>query len=365
MTTDFKLRKINDISRVYIEKYNFFTKIKKESTIIACEYLLDMLPLLHVRATDDADTHIFNNIALLQIIYVQQDLVKELFQNFKIKNPQINGNEDRILRNKLIGHPVNYQEDKSKNKYLASLTLFGLKDPDANFIEYIEYNKDNNFKGDVKKNEIAGILNRHEAFMDTSFDKILKILKKKLQEFNTWIKSNITFPNDLNSINQFFDKHSDFLPKGELYNKEFINICFEKQKNHDRYKFGIDKFQEDLKENINEIKKYISQELADKTPVDNTTPSITSLEYVLVDDNNKHKYVKSDTWINGALGKLYAQDCRRSIAINTLKKRFKEDTAIKTELERIAQNLTNSIEDHLSCDYVKFLIKKQCPHLGL
>lgn len=182
---DIKLTLITDIWNDYFLNYKYCQRKINYNEDVSSNYYGDILyyftdtiDFLKInQEVSDFKSSIFNSIGLLQIIYVHQDLIKELFQIFKV--PQLKKGDfepNRRIRNELVGHPIR----KFKNELLSSSRYANRLTNKT--ICYIKYSKDDNFKGNIIEYDVDKILSSHFDLLNKSLDLIIvrqkKILKK-------------------------------------------------------------------------------------------------------------------------------------------------------------------------------------------
>ena len=119
-------------SNFLLSKINYDKIINSNYVGVIIGYLDDSLPFLKTQETRDKNSAIFYSIGLLQTIYVQQDLVKELFGVFNLEI-KIEKLKNRKLRNKLIGHPISRKE-KTKELEMVSLFVYFTDNKNLNYL---------------------------------------------------------------------------------------------------------------------------------------------------------------------------------------------------------------------------------------
>ncbi len=204
-----KLKNIARIWNDYIWEYkfcqsqiNFDEEIKTNYFGNILVYFQDTLELINNKPQKGSyQEKVFYAIGLLQTVYVQQDLIKELLYIFKLDSDKLT-NEDsrninRNLRNELIGHPIRRAIGSSEE--LISSVIFG-NNLDNESIHYVIYPKTNNYKGEEKKHNVNDIIVRHEEFLLKNLEEvekkcfeILNCFLKKIEELNTLIEKKIPF----------------------------------------------------------------------------------------------------------------------------------------------------------------------------
>lgn len=148
--------------------------------IPALNYLFDLLDVVfrdygqieHIKENVLFAHKFTMQISLLQAIFVQQDLIKEMLESLTLKNEFENQirNSDykdlRDIRNKLIGHPISRDR---KDKKLDSVALIGLANKNPGIIEFVRYDRSNKFKiqlknyPDGKGKNVSRLADRYEV----------------------------------------------------------------------------------------------------------------------------------------------------------------------------------------------------------
>lgn len=347
METKEKLQLIEDTWRHYIWEYNFFRKklnfnneLDTNYVGVIFGYFHDTIPILENIKLDkkkSLENRFLNSIGILQLIYLQQDLIYELNKSFGLTH-KINFGKNRELRNELIGHPISRNKDKS----LKSFCLFGFHPNELGDITYLKYHKDNNFKFQASGYFTDEVISNHFLMLNENFDLILKKIKVIISEFRR--KSieilekigKIEFKNLVNIINEDFNY---FLESDKVFRYERILNCFELIETHKRYKYNVDLFLKNLKssliENINNINnKYLNK----KEVIDNEYEDLSS---------------------NYSFGKLY--DNNPIFGISYFKKTFSEDKKVIEELENMENNIENDFEFYSSYNYLQYLLNVNHP----
>lgn len=107
----------------------------------------------------------------LQCLYVQQDLILEVLEIFKLQSCN---SEDwkyiRDLRNKLVGHPV--CRSKDKEKALRSTVLW-TNNKDINIISFIEYPKGQFSEKIFNEENVSNLLSKHYQYMSKYLNDVL------------------------------------------------------------------------------------------------------------------------------------------------------------------------------------------------
>lgn len=208
---------------------------------------LDLIKIQKIKKNTNYTEYILYTVGLLQLIYVQQDLIKQLLHLFSIDPAIVKEDmlfkKNRYLRNELIGHPINTEQNAYK---LKSSILFGDK---LNEKE-IYYTLYSNIKGDIgidKTENVKDIIERHIKFLNKYFDKIqekvdtiLKNFKEKISKSDksivaeiqyvkkliTWDEINETLKSIIESIDEITSNKIDKLSNKTKLEKVYISLDF-------------------------------------------------------------------------------------------------------------------------------------------
>lgn len=189
-------------------------------------------------------------VGLLQIIYIQQDLIDELLQVFKLQKSSLSDKDpNRTIRNDLAGHPIRRQRtNEEPSAPLKSYSLFSYETT-KNTIQFSKYRKETNFTFELEDHDVLALIDRHKKFLEkylnTIFRKVVKILYKfaKLNNELLDVQSKIDFPR---LVDQVYKRFNNFFKEDFVFEKEYIKLCWEKKKQHPRYQYSVDKFNAEL-----------------------------------------------------------------------------------------------------------------------
>jgi hypothetical protein len=324
---------------------------------IAC-YFDDTFPIISQTTFDDVrKEHLSSAIALLQAIYVQQDLMDELMIIFAL--PKSNDDfkvENRNLRNELIGHPIS--RDK-KNKSLKSSVLFRYDNP-THEITYVLYEASNGFKGSGKSISISLIIERHDKYLNRNFDIILKKItsilfkhRKELKRILANLQKRVKFESLIEDVSTYFDKFSEF---DYTYKTGRLLEYYQKRNEHPRYSYAIQLFKQELKttlmEKIDSITSF-GKEATFIKPTKTESPKIKII-YVSAEsyEGKKRRYKKN---MNYEFSKLHQKD--HPFGVDYFLERFGEWPKVGDELRHMKSNIYNDTEYYASYNYLKKLLK--------
>ncbi|WP_343707665.1 hypothetical protein [Flavobacterium sp.] len=347
MNTVEKLHLIEDVWRNYIWEYDFFREklnfndeLKTNYVGVIFGYFHDTLPIItnyHNNQSSSSNNDFLNSIGLLQVIYLQQDLIIELNKSFGFSH-DITTNTNRELRNELIGHPIS----RFQNSDLKSFCLFGYETSKSKIV-YLKYARSNDFKFQAKEYQTSEIIENHIKLLDKNFDLILTKIKKFFTEFKKNLNSilenieNIKFENLVEEI----DENFNFYFKSDIvFSKENILKTYQLKDQVSRHDYNYRLFLKNLKcyliENINNInKRYLKRKEKDIN------------------------YDYEDLPSNYTFGKLYNN--HPIFGISYFKEGFSTDKDILAELENMENNIGNDFQYYSSYNYLQYLINKKRP----
>lgn len=351
-------RKLENIARIwndYIWEYrfcqsqiNFDEEIRTNYFGNILAYFQDTLELINKKPQKDSyQENVFYAIGLLQTIYVQQDLIKELLYIFKFDSDKItnedNRNINRKIRNELIGHPI--RREKNANEELISSVFFG-NNLDNNTIHYIIYSKANNFKGQEIIHNISQIIQRHEEFLTKNLEiieekcfEILNCFLKKVEDMSILIEKKIPFEGLIRVVKNQFEPIFRF---NKLFVEGYLIEMNEKRMIQKRYDYGVDLFYRELKETLDNVRVDICEIIGSGQ----TTPKFKKTEYLIEDVNSSYNY---------ELSKL--QEKHPVFNPDYFKRLFPNDVEICAELDNMIEKGHLDLEYYCSCQYVRYLIK--------
>lgn len=355
-----KLDTIADVWNHFIWIYDFCKKEVKFNPEVRTNYFGDILgyfqdtfPIIFSKKKTSSYPDIFSrHISLLQSIYVQQDFIEELLIIFKCNITKGNLKSDpnysinREIRNELIGHPIRRFKGE-----LVSSCLFGYGSTYEKFL-YMRYHKDNNYEFEEMKYNATDVISRHEAFLNTYFDKILNKLKRILKGFSKELlnfeklmeKKN--FDDVIRIASIYFESifEDDF-----LYDAKSLKIVYERKDEHGRYQNLIDRFYADLKISIAEINDYIGniiepKQIAAQQQVDTKRPHV-KIKFVNFSKERSNGMILPVTY-HYELGKIATK--RNLDDFNffggLLREKCSDNNLVIHELDHMASNIDNDIE---------------------
>lgn len=362
-----KLDKITDVWNHYFWEYkslqkkiNFNSEVKTNYYGEILSYFNDTFDLIKINESEKFHDNIFHYTSLLQIIYVQQDLMDELLHIFKLqKSPLNDKNPNRTIRNELIGHPIRRTK---KGNELESSTLFSNNTTNTT-LEYLKYSKSNNFKMKIITHDTKTIIDQHKAFLNKYFDQIfnkicviLNAHKNNLKKFEQSISNNAKFENIVHQTEISFEYILKF---NYLYTNDILKECHKRQKEHIRYKFAVDLFLTELSNHLiesqNNIDELIKERKNDPKKYDKIEPPLFIPNFVIGKDKTLKRKIKTD--FTYELGKLHGK--HPVITIDYFKRNFSTNNKIMAELNNMEDNYDNVLEYYCSFEYLRKLIMKK------
>jgi hypothetical protein len=383
-TVEHKLDIIADIWNDFILEYKFCSGKIKFNDDVKTNYFGDILGYFKDTFDIIFTTNKYSNytekfsftISFLQAIYIQQDFMQEMLEIFKTDINKGNLKKDRTyyinrdLRNELIGHPIRKLDipteeiiekecdsckkilSKPKNKSaLLSSTFFSYQTSEEE-IQYLLYHRDNNFKFESKTFKIIDIQERHQLFLETYFDIILKKLKTILNEYLSEISKleNVIEKGDFKIVLKLTELYFEAIFNfNSVYDKESLNRIHDKQAEHRRYKNFIDIFYKKLSKHLVETRDSVDEIINRKIINKSSIEKLPLLKFKIASNNSNSiiiniKPYKDD--YNYEMGKLETK--RNQLDFNhfggLLKSKCRDNALVQNELNHMEQNIENEIE---------------------
>lgn len=237
-------------------------------------YLIDTFPIIlehKEKKNQNCSFHeyIFYNIGILQILYLQQDLIDEMLEIFSLNRSLYKDRKHiRELRNELIGHPISRDSRTRKLKssvfWLANPPLY-TKELDHSKIQYRKYESGQWESATRHSEDIDILISMHTEYLNKYFDLILNKEKKIIKEFENKLKPIINMlSNELVDEKLVFKLSFELIPSisnySYIFSEKYIKKAYEKIEMGERYKYYLDYCFKTIKENIIDIldnfKKY-------------------------------------------------------------------------------------------------------------
>jgi hypothetical protein len=308
----------------------------------------------YIKNKDSYSSSMIHTIGFLQIIYVQQDLVDEILRIFRLdKSSSASKQPNRLIRNELVGHPIS----RFRNGELKSSTIWGRNSTGSN-LNYIKYSKENNFSLIEENFEIDGILERHEKFLNNQFD---MIIEKINSIFNFYSKQ-------LDNLERIYLDDSKFeativlteqimeylFESKYLFDPKILRQLKEKENEHPRYKLGIEKFKQELKNNICWARQSIEEFKKDVRIEPKFDEELYSKKNKIsfgngIENNYQRTYIYE-------IEKLAE---KKMFVISSLKSEFKSNVDIINEIKRLEMYINDNAEYYSSLEFLKQLLRTQ------
>ncbi len=355
-------------SKFCCSKVKFTDEEKTNYVADLFNYFDDTILLLKdFKVNDNYLSALYDNIAVLQLMYIQQDLTNELFQIFLVEKPE-DDNIIRYLRNELIGHPIS-RDKKTKN--LTSSVFITSQTQDTT-LEYIRYHKKNNYKSELKRFDWNELFAKQQEYLITHFNLLLAKIDEVLLEYKNVITDLLSTIDKLSNdeivkeVEKVFERYNK---NASPYSYEHILHNNSKLGQHPRYDYSnriyIDGLKDSILETCRFIDEFVNREFkreADKpmppkviirfSDTHEQTESNNDIEEVIV-VKGKEKRQTFDYYY--ALSKL--SNPTHPFGMSFFIREFANDTEIMTELENM--QIPNSAEFHISYEYLRLLLQQR------
>lgn len=342
-----------------LKEIKYDKKLLSNYPAVVFGYFSDTIPAINSYLeikVKDKESCFFATIGLLQIIYIQQDLIDELLQVFKLQKSALSDKDpNRTIRNDLAGHPIRRQRTNEEPRGpLKSYSLFSYE-TNNNKIQYLKYRKETNFTFELEEHDVLEVIDKHKKFLgkylDLIFKKALKILYK-FSKFNKEllvIKNRIGFSNILDQVEIRFNY---LLMQDYVFEKPYIKLCWEKKDQHPRYQYAINKFNAELFSMVTNVIKNI--ECLQKE-WHNANGHRREFHEASGFDDNPNLTVYSPTVDHYELSKLY--DNHPIFGIAYFKDKYSDNPAIIEELNHMQIHVGNT-EFYCSYNYLSDVLLK-------
>jgi hypothetical protein len=370
-----KVSELNEIWVEYFFSYPYFqhkikfTEEEKNNYVgVLFGYFRDSFDVVFAPLPNEFNSYVdkfTHQIAFLQSIYVQQDLVEELLRIFKtgIERDTLkkdsNFNVNRKIRNELIGHPIS--RDSKSN--LRSSTVFGYE-KSSSIITYLRYEFPNE-KDVVQHVSVLDILTRHVNFLNTYLDKLLEQSYSLLTKFKNEtldVLSNLVLKNDVSKTIDFSLIHF----KEQIESIIGINLSELKlliaNNSHPRYSHSLSVYWKDICKFSSEVSKSIERILSKENllPVKDIVSNLDftiNFETSFQSENNVSKPFLRKNY-NYELGKIATKRNFDDFTLysGSIYNENADEITIIEELEHLKLNLNNSLEFGCAWNYLKHLL---------
>lgn len=359
-----KLNKIAAIWNNFIWEYKFCNRKIKFTEDIKTNYFGDILGYFHdtfdvvfkERIVESYADKFAHNISLLQAIYIHQDFIEELLLIFKcgidkgeLKKDQ-NYYINRDLRNELVGHPIRRFEGK-----FVSSTTFGYNSEKDSII-YLRYHKDNVFQFEEMSFKLSEIIKRHSFFLNTYFDIILEKLKSILTKFIKEIENleKLIDIKDFGTVIKIVSLCFESIFKTDfIYEQDSLLKIYNQRNVHKRYQNLIDRFYNDLKNDLKEKKLYVRDlfEIQDKNINNAAIKKLTiNIISTLPENSSQENHLINKDSYHYELGKLATKRNAKDFTYFSgfLKTKYSSNKLVLDELSHMESNIFNDIEYYSS-----------------
>lgn len=344
------LDQIRDLWNNYIFKLKFFRDYYKFDAATASNHfgqILDhfsdsMYIINETKIPDSIHNRYSFNIALLQTIFVQQDLIEEMHRIFKTNVNKGKLYEDtnykinREMRNELVGHPIRRKD--GNGEMISSVTLSYQTSPEN--IAYIRYHKDREYAHEKIEQSVSDIVNRHLDFLNSNLNLIYKNIHKSLRKYLNKTKEirKVLDLKDINAITRLVEHHYEtFQDENYLYQSNQIIEVHTKKGDHPRYQLMLDDYYFNLdyhlKEMTNSIESIIEGEERE------------IIGYPI--DVCKHHY---------EVGKLWTKRNRQDFKFfgELLETKVKDEyPLVLEELSFMEKHIDDEVEYYSACNYIQ------------
>lgn len=322
-------------------------------------YLSDTIPIIEnyykSEAMDKNDCFLAT-IGLLQTIYIQQDLIDELLQVFKLQESKLEDkNPNRTIRNDLAGHPIRRRKSiGEKSKSLQSYSLFSYEATKSK-IQYLNYRKETNFTFELKKYDVLEVISQHKRFLEKYLDKIFREAFKLLRKFSNFNQELLDIQNKIDFIkllDQVEIRFNNLFRQDNLFDKRYLEECWTERTKHPRYQYAVDKFNRDLLTMITDVKNSIEnleEEWHKLRDCREEQEAVSDL------DNNSNRIIDSPIVDRYELSKLY--DDHPIFGIKFFMDKFSDNAAVLEELKNMKENLGKT-EFYCSYNYLSEVLLK-------
>ncbi|MBK9104200.1 MAG: hypothetical protein IPL92_06420 [Saprospiraceae bacterium] len=387
-----KLDRIADVWNNFIWDYKFCSSKIKFNQDAKTNYFGDILGYFNdtldivftkKRYTNYVDKFSFT-ISFLQAIYIQQDFIQEMLEIFKISidkgklKEDLTYSKNRELRNELIGHPIRKIETPTKllieiecdscgkllsrpknEKVLLSSTVFSYQASEDE-IQYLLYQKSNNFQSEIKTYSIDDIQDRHREFLEKYFEIILERLKSILDEYISKLDDleNVIENHDFTTVLKLVDLYYEaFFQSDYIFNKDSLEEIYKRMDEHNRYKLYIDKFYNGLRTELAD-KKISAKNIFERKVVDKSAYKsipFPNLETIFTSNEEANIFAEDTKEFNHyLLGKLARKRNLDDFEFfgSVLKNNYQDNNIVLDELAHMERNISNEIEYYTSLNMI-------------
>lgn len=350
------LNKIKDVWSHYLWQYSICQRhirfTNEEKTNYVADLLIYFSDTIHLlsnhKYSDENLESLYNSVAALQFMFVQQDLMDELLTIFKLPKSSVDSkNPIRSIRNELIGHPI--RRERNKNVLISS--VFVTSGTHGDTLEYIQYHIDNGYKSRLLNYKWLELFKTHEDYLIVNFNLIIKKIDKILVDFKREISklrdsiNKLEFTQLVENVESTYNK---FYENNYLYKIDNIIYCYNKSDLHNRYSNVVTLYKQDLYDNITYKIDYINFLISGKLISRKDNWSNIN---VLPNEN-----LQKGNSIEHAYEKLFLK--HPIFDIEFFMNKFSSNQEVVTELENMREHINEEPEYYSSYEYLGVLFKK-------
>jgi hypothetical protein len=351
-----KLRLIQNVWSHYFWEIKFcqnrikFTDEEKVNYIAdLLNYFEDTLYLLsEFKEKDNYREALYESVAVLQFMYIQQDLMGELKIVFKLPTGNADKQFVRTLRNELTGHPISRD-----TKGLVS-SVFVTPATNFRILQYERYHRENDFKYSIVTYDWSKIFEAHSNYLEVSFSELQSKTAKILKEYKKTLiekSSNFSKLNIYNLVKVTEQLIEDYFKQSYLLTKHNILYCFNSIDKHPRYKNAIELF-------TSSVREFVSDRINDINSTLNDLGFPNTIERVIDKENKSLSENHDDRTLidyHYYFSKLHNK--HQVFNVDYFISQFKDDSEIMEELLNMKMFESNDAEYYSSYEYLGKLLR--------
>jgi len=209
------------------------------------------------RVQPDYLSSLYETTAVLQMMFIQQDMIDELVSMLKLgKSSSEEKKFIRNIRNELIGHPISRGDN---GELVSSVFITGFTE--GPLLSYVRYHKSNNYKHNLITHHWKDIFEKHETYLNQFLDRILDRITEILSHYSQTIlklkngAGQVPFEKLVRWISLVFEIYTTNFP---LFDPKNLLDFYNKRESHPRYKLALGLFQDGIGERIGEVLRDIN-----------------------------------------------------------------------------------------------------------
>lgn len=364
--------KIKELSEIIRHAWNYyffeykccqaqihFTKEERSNYVgDLLNYFDDTIVLLSkYKMNEDYLSALYDNVAVLQFMYIQQDLLDELQVVFKLGKSQNSRKQPvRNLRNELIGHPIRRLDDKKnkRNELISSVFITAQSTNDK--LVYIRYHKKNDYKFELISHNWQDLLSGHEEYVISCLKNVIGKIREVLSLFKIELinlKNKVSIISVVDLVDLVDKVYEKFYQNNYLFQSDNILYCFKKYDIHPRYQYAVKLYTKELVENIDYKIQDIDELLIDKNDVPISSEMNIDSEFII-----KVSDITPNPHINYEFGKLLRKD-EPIYGVDYFIRTYGTDKDVMVELNNMKINIDNDAEYYSSYEYLESLFKQR------